>query len=46
MLNKHHLDYKQSEVDNGIKALHKKYQAQVDENGREPSWCIHPYIQI
>ena len=33
--NKHHLDYKQSEVDNGIKALHKKYQAQVDENGRD-----------
>lgn len=32
--NKHGLDYKQSEVDNGVKALHKKYQSQVDENGR------------
>lgn len=31
---KHHLDYKQSEVDNGIKALKKKYQGKVDENGR------------
>ena len=27
---KHHLDYKQSEIDNGISALHKKYQMQVD----------------
>lgn len=33
--NKHHLDYKQSEIDNGIKALHRKYQLQVDEDGRE-----------
>lgn len=31
---KHKLDYKQSEVDNGIKALKKKYQGSVDENGR------------
>ena len=28
--NKHKLDYKQSEIDNGIKALHKKYQSQID----------------
>jgi len=33
--NKHHLDYKQSEKDNGIKLLHKEYQSQIDENGRE-----------
>jgi len=33
---KHHLDYKQSEIDNGIKALHKKYQGHIDpETGRE-----------
>jgi len=32
--NKHKLDYKQSEVDNGIKALHKKYQTQVEPNGK------------
>lgn len=32
--NKHKLDYKQSEVDNGIKALHKKYQSQVGDDGR------------
>ena len=31
---KHKLDYKQSETDNGIKALKKKYQGSVDENGR------------
>ena len=31
---KHKLDYKQSEIDNGIKALKKKYQGSVDENGR------------
>lgn len=31
---KHELDYKQSERDNGIKALKKKYQGSVDENGR------------
>lgn len=33
--NKHKLDYKQSAVDNGIKALHKKYQSQIDpETGK------------
>lgn len=31
---KHKLDYKQSEVDNGIAALKKKYQGRIDENGR------------
>lgn len=31
---KHHLDYKQSEVDNGIASLKKKYQGTVDEDGR------------
>lgn len=31
---KHKLDYKQSERDNGISALKKKYQGTVDENGR------------
>lgn len=31
---KHKLDYKQSEQDNGISALKKKYQRTVDENGR------------
>ena len=31
---KHKLDYKQSEVDNGISSLKKKYQGTVDENGR------------
>lgn len=30
---KHKLDYKQSEIDNNIAALKKKYQAHVDENG-------------
>lgn len=30
---KHKLDYKQSEIDNNISALKKKYQAHVDENG-------------
>lgn len=30
---KHHLNYKQSEFDNNISALKKKYQAYVDENG-------------
>ena len=34
MLKKHKLDYKQSERDNGISALKKKYQGTVDENGR------------
>lgn len=32
---KHKLDYKQSEIDNGIAALKKKYQGVVDENGKE-----------
>lgn len=31
---KHKLDYKQSEIDNGISALKKKYQGSIDENGR------------
>lgn len=31
---KHKLDYKQSEIDNGIAALKKKYQGNYDENGR------------
>ena len=31
---KHHLNYKQSELDNNIKALKKKYQAHVDEDGK------------
>lgn len=32
---KHHLDYKQSEIDNNIKALKKKYQGRVNpETGR------------
>ncbi len=31
---KHKLDYKQSEVDNGISSLKKKYQGTVDEDGR------------
>ena len=31
---KHHLDYKKSEADNGIAALKKNYQGTVDENGR------------
>lgn len=31
---KHHLDYKQSELDNGIAALKRKYQGNYDENGR------------
>jgi DNA-binding CsgD family transcriptional regulator len=30
---KHKLDYKQSEIDNNISALKKKYQAQVKEDG-------------
>ena len=30
---KHKLDYKQSELDNGIASLHKKYQGHYDENG-------------
>lgn len=31
---KHKLDYKQSEADNGIAALKKKYQGSVDKDGR------------
>lgn len=31
---KHKLDYKQSEIDNGIRSLKKKYQGTIDENGR------------
>lgn len=31
---KHHLDYKQSEIDNGISSLKKKYQGTYDDNGR------------
>lgn len=31
---KHHLDYKQSEIDNGIASLKKKYQESYDEDGR------------
>ncbi len=32
---KHKLDYKQSEVDNDIPSLRKKWQGYVDENGKE-----------
>lgn len=31
---KHKLDYKQSEIDNGISSLKKKYQGSVDANGQ------------
>lgn len=31
---KHKLDYKQSEIDNGISSLKKKYQGRYDEDGR------------
>ncbi len=31
---KHKLDYKQSEIDNGIASLKKKYQGTIDEDGR------------
>lgn len=34
---KHKLDYKQSEVDNGIAALKKKYQERYDEDGNRKS---------
>lgn len=34
---KHHLDYKASEIDNNIAALRKKYQIRIDENGNERS---------
>lgn len=34
---KHKLDYKQSEKDNNIDALKKKYQYRVDENGKTSS---------
>lgn len=30
---KHKLDYKQSEIDNGIASLKKKYQGRIDEDG-------------
>lgn len=33
--NKHKLDYKQSEKDNGIRALCLKYQTQFDEDGKK-----------
>lgn len=32
---KHKLDYKQSEIDNNISALKKKYQRTIDEDGNE-----------
>lgn len=32
---KHHLDYKQSEIDNNIAALKKKYQVRIDDEGNE-----------
>lgn len=31
---KHKLDYKQSEIDNNVKALHRKYQGHITEDGR------------
>ena len=31
---KHKLDYKQSELDNGISSLKKRYQGNIDEDGR------------
>ena len=31
---KHKLDYKRSEIENGIASLKKKYQGTIDENGR------------
>ena len=31
---KHKLDYKQSEIDNNIKSLKKKYQGRIDEDGQ------------
>lgn len=31
---KHKLNYKQSEIDNGIASLKKKYQGHIDDNGR------------
>lgn len=31
---KHKLNYKQSEIDNGIPALKKKYQGRIDEDGK------------
>ena len=34
MLKSNKLDYKQSEIDNGISSLKKKYQGTVDEDGR------------
>lgn len=32
---KHHLDYKKSEIDNNIAALNKKYRTYIDDNGIE-----------
>lgn len=32
---KHKLDYKQSEIDNNISALRKRYQYRIDEDGKE-----------
>ncbi len=32
---KHHLDYKQSELDNGIATLKKKYQRSIREDGKQ-----------
>lgn len=32
---KHHLDYKASEIDNNISALKRQYQIKVDKNGNE-----------
>lgn len=34
---KHKLDYKQSEADNGIAALKKRYQERIDEDGNKKS---------
>lgn len=31
---KHKLDYKRSELENGVKALHRKYQGHLEEDGR------------
>ena len=31
---KHKLDYKQSEIDNNVKALHRKYQGHIEADGR------------
>lgn len=31
---KHKLDYRQSEIDNNVKALHRKYQGHIEQDGR------------